>query len=61
MCKYVGSNAEHHMYGETLGEGLLLGHNKRAVMHSVSPQKILMQLGAGHAPLGTPLKSPGDS
>lgn len=61
MCKYGGPSAEQHMYGDTLGEGLLAGANKRAVMHSVSPQKILMQLGASHAPLGTPLRSRGDS
>ena len=62
MCKYGGLNAsEPHIYGDTLGEGLLTGTHKRAAMHSVSPHKILMHLGAGQAPLGTPLRSPGDS
>lgn len=57
------------MYGgaETLGEGLLAASNggsRRggAAINSVSPQKMLMHhLGAGQAPIGTPLRSRVDS
>ena len=51
------------MYDQ-LGEGLIgVPHtsNHRRLNQTVSPHKMLMHLGAGQAPIGTPLRSRIDS
>ena len=59
--KLTSHNGE-HMYGETLGEGLVGLHpTNRRNMNTVSPQKMFNHLGGGQQPIGTPLRSRIDS